>query len=104
MLKGEVRAGKVDCQAHYQMCQSAGITAYPTVRFYPYRGTKRYEHSGEHINSRDANTIADIIRRRIEQQSSQLHNTPKVTNFSFRTEVQSICSARIRPFLARFVL
>uniref|UniRef100_A0A672Z3X1 DnaJ homolog subfamily C member 10 n=1 Tax=Sphaeramia orbicularis TaxID=375764 RepID=A0A672Z3X1_9TELE len=40
-LKGEVRAGKVDCQAHYQTCQSAGITAYPTIRFYPYLGTRR---------------------------------------------------------------
>uniref|UniRef100_A0A3Q2XEN0 Thioredoxin domain-containing protein n=1 Tax=Hippocampus comes TaxID=109280 RepID=A0A3Q2XEN0_HIPCM len=34
VLKGEVRAGKIDCQAHYQTCESAGITAYPTVRFY----------------------------------------------------------------------
>uniref|UniRef100_A0A8C9WUF6 DnaJ homolog subfamily C member 10 n=1 Tax=Sander lucioperca TaxID=283035 RepID=A0A8C9WUF6_SANLU len=40
-LKGKVRAGKVDCQAHHQTCQSAGITAYPTVRFYPYLGTRR---------------------------------------------------------------
>uniref|UniRef100_A0A8C9WY83 DnaJ homolog subfamily C member 10 n=1 Tax=Sander lucioperca TaxID=283035 RepID=A0A8C9WY83_SANLU len=42
-LKGKVRAGKVDCQAHHQTCQSAGITAYPTVRFYPYLGTRRFE-------------------------------------------------------------
>ena len=41
MLKGEIRAGKVDCQAHYQTCQAAGITAYPTVRFYPYLGARR---------------------------------------------------------------
>uniref|UniRef100_A0A8C2WLW8 DnaJ homolog subfamily C member 10 n=1 Tax=Cyclopterus lumpus TaxID=8103 RepID=A0A8C2WLW8_CYCLU len=41
VLKGKVRAGKVDCQAHHQTCQSAGITAYPTVRFYPYLGTRR---------------------------------------------------------------
>ncbi|PWA13779.1 hypothetical protein CCH79_00017144 [Gambusia affinis] len=77
MVKGEVRAGKVDCQAHHQTCQSAGITAYPTVRFYPNLGTRRYEHSGEHINSRDANTIADIIRHRLEKLSPRLHNTPK---------------------------
>uniref|UniRef100_A0A8C5CJN7 DnaJ homolog subfamily C member 10 n=1 Tax=Gadus morhua TaxID=8049 RepID=A0A8C5CJN7_GADMO len=31
MVKGEVRSGKLDCQAHQQTCQSAGITAYPTV-------------------------------------------------------------------------
>uniref|UniRef100_A0A669BWV3 DnaJ homolog subfamily C member 10 n=1 Tax=Oreochromis niloticus TaxID=8128 RepID=A0A669BWV3_ORENI len=75
MLKGEVRAGKVDCQAHYQTCQSAGITAYPTVRFYPYLGKKR---SGEHINSRDANVIADTVRQRLQQLLPRLHNKPKV--------------------------
>uniref|UniRef100_A0A3Q2QK14 DnaJ homolog subfamily C member 10 n=1 Tax=Fundulus heteroclitus TaxID=8078 RepID=A0A3Q2QK14_FUNHE len=77
MLKGKVRAGKVDCQAHHQTCQSAGITAYPTVRFYPYLGARRNEHSGEHINSRDANTIADIISHRLQQLSPRLQNTPK---------------------------
>uniref|UniRef100_A0A8C5I4J9 DnaJ homolog subfamily C member 10 n=1 Tax=Gouania willdenowi TaxID=441366 RepID=A0A8C5I4J9_GOUWI len=40
MLKGDVRTGKVDCQAHYHTCQSAGITSYPTVRLYTYRGSK----------------------------------------------------------------
>uniref|UniRef100_A0A669DTK7 DnaJ homolog subfamily C member 10 n=1 Tax=Oreochromis niloticus TaxID=8128 RepID=A0A669DTK7_ORENI len=78
MLKGEVRAGKVDCQAHYQTCQSAGITAYPTVRFYPYLGKKRHEQSGEHINSRDANVIADTVRQRLQQLLPRLHNKPKV--------------------------
>uniref|UniRef100_A0A3B4Y1V6 DnaJ homolog subfamily C member 10 n=1 Tax=Seriola lalandi dorsalis TaxID=1841481 RepID=A0A3B4Y1V6_SERLL len=78
ILKGEVRAGKVDCQAHYQTCQSAGITAYPTVRFYPYRGSRRHEHSGEHINSRDANVIADTIRQRLQQLLPRLHNDMKL--------------------------
>lgn len=41
MLKGTVRAGKVDCQAHHDMCQRAGVRSYPTVRFYPYLGTTR---------------------------------------------------------------
>uniref|UniRef100_A0A3B4G111 DnaJ homolog subfamily C member 10 n=1 Tax=Pundamilia nyererei TaxID=303518 RepID=A0A3B4G111_9CICH len=76
MLKGEVRAGKVDCQAHYQTCQLAGITAYPTVRFYPYLGKKR---SGEHINSRDANVIADTVRQWLQQLLPRLHNKPKVS-------------------------
>uniref|UniRef100_A0A8P4G6C7 DnaJ homolog subfamily C member 10 n=1 Tax=Dicentrarchus labrax TaxID=13489 RepID=A0A8P4G6C7_DICLA len=82
ILKGEVRAGKVDCQAHHQTCQSAGITAYPTVRFYPYLGTRRvrtHTQNGEHINSRDANMIADIIRQRLDQLSPRLHSKPKVT-------------------------
>uniref|UniRef100_A0A3Q4HXT6 DnaJ homolog subfamily C member 10 n=1 Tax=Neolamprologus brichardi TaxID=32507 RepID=A0A3Q4HXT6_NEOBR len=79
MLKGEVRAGKVDCQAHHQTCQLAGITAYPTVRFYPYLGKKRHEQSGEHINSRDANVIADTVRQRLQQLLPRLHNKPKVS-------------------------
>ncbi|KAF1383019.1 hypothetical protein PFLUV_G00149880 [Perca fluviatilis] len=76
-LKGEVRAGKVDCQAHHQTCQSAGITAYPTVRFYPYLGTRRHEHSGEHINSRDADVIADTVRQRLQQLTPRLHSKRK---------------------------
>uniref|UniRef100_A0A8C2WR99 DnaJ homolog subfamily C member 10 n=1 Tax=Cyclopterus lumpus TaxID=8103 RepID=A0A8C2WR99_CYCLU len=79
VLKGKVRAGKVDCQAHHQTCQSAGITAYPTVRFYPYLGTRRHEHSGEHINSRDSNVIADVITQRLQQLLPRLHNKQKVT-------------------------
>ncbi|KAM9343047.1 dnaJ homolog subfamily C member 10 isoform 2-T2 [Pholidichthys leucotaenia] len=77
MLKGKVQTGKVDCQAHYQTCQSAGITAYPTVRFYPYLGSRRYDHSGEYINSRDANVIADTVRQRLQQLSPRLQNKPK---------------------------
>lgn len=41
ILKGKVRAGKIDCQAHQHTCQTAGISSYPTVRFYPYLGTQR---------------------------------------------------------------
>ncbi|XP_060944265.1 dnaJ homolog subfamily C member 10 [Limanda limanda] len=77
ILKGEIRAGKVDCQAHYQICQSAGITAYPTVRFYPYLATRRFEHSGEPINSRDSNMIADTIRQRLQQLLPRLHSKGK---------------------------
>uniref|UniRef100_A0A5F8H1A3 DnaJ homolog subfamily C member 10 n=1 Tax=Monodelphis domestica TaxID=13616 RepID=A0A5F8H1A3_MONDO len=39
-IKGKVKAGKVDCQAHAYTCQNAGIRAYPTVKFYPYQGNK----------------------------------------------------------------
>uniref|UniRef100_A0AAR2J962 DnaJ homolog subfamily C member 10 n=1 Tax=Pygocentrus nattereri TaxID=42514 RepID=A0AAR2J962_PYGNA len=77
MLKGTVRAGKVDCQAHYQTCQSAGITAYPTVRFYPYLGTPRVR-GGEYINSRDSSVIADVIHQRLQQLALQNKSQPKV--------------------------
>uniref|UniRef100_A0A8C5I162 DnaJ homolog subfamily C member 10 n=1 Tax=Gouania willdenowi TaxID=441366 RepID=A0A8C5I162_GOUWI len=70
MLKGDVRTGKVDCQAHYHTCQSAGITSYPTVRLYTYRG--------KIINSRDASVIANTVRQRLQHLS--LHKKPKVTS------------------------
>uniref|UniRef100_A0A673JBC9 DnaJ homolog subfamily C member 10 n=1 Tax=Sinocyclocheilus rhinocerous TaxID=307959 RepID=A0A673JBC9_9TELE len=66
MMKGTVRAGKVDCQAHYQTCQSTGIKDYPSVRFYPH-----LDQGGEHINSRDATVIADILRQRLLQLALQ---------------------------------
>ncbi|XP_066515013.1 dnaJ homolog subfamily C member 10 [Hoplias malabaricus] len=77
MLKGEVRAGKVDCQTHYQICQSAGINAYPTVRFYAHLTTPRRPQSGEYINSRDSSVITDIIRQRLQQLNLKNKSTPK---------------------------
>ncbi|XP_064167232.1 dnaJ homolog subfamily C member 10 [Anguilla rostrata] len=74
MLKGSVRAGKVDCQAHSQTCMNAGIRAYPTVRFYPYLGTNKRDQGGEYINSRDANVIADVVRQRLQQLSPWLQD------------------------------
>ncbi|XP_012583855.1 PREDICTED: dnaJ homolog subfamily C member 10 [Condylura cristata] len=65
MMKGKVKAGKVDCQAHAQTCQKAGIRAYPTVRLYPHEGTKR-NIWGEQIDSRDAKEIATIIYEKLE--------------------------------------
>uniref|UniRef100_A0A8C9TT65 DnaJ homolog subfamily C member 10 n=1 Tax=Scleropages formosus TaxID=113540 RepID=A0A8C9TT65_SCLFO len=41
MMKGSVRAGKVDCHTHSQACEKAGIKSYPTVRFYPYLGSSK---------------------------------------------------------------
>lgn len=76
-LKGEVRAGKVDCQTHFQLCQEAGINAYPTVRFYPYQGMKRSALRGEYINSKEANVIADVVRRKLETIKPSLKNKAK---------------------------
>ncbi|XP_072300100.1 dnaJ homolog subfamily C member 10-like [Eucyclogobius newberryi] len=66
-IKTEVQAGKVDCQAHYQLCQAAGISAYPTVRFYPHQGGARMVFGGDDVNSREAEVIADIIRQRLDK-------------------------------------
>ncbi|XP_063070511.1 dnaJ homolog subfamily C member 10 [Engraulis encrasicolus] len=74
MMKGKVRAGKVDCQAHYQTCQTAGVKAYPTVRFYPHLSNSRRDAGGEYINSRDASVIADLLHQRLQQLSPWLQD------------------------------
>ncbi|KAB1279024.1 DnaJ-like protein subfamily C member 10 [Camelus dromedarius] len=65
MIKGKVKAGKVDCQAYAQTCQKAGIRAYPTVRFYPYERAKRTIW-GEQIDSRDAKEITTLLYEKLE--------------------------------------
>ncbi|NXD83247.1 DJC10 protein, partial [Halcyon senegalensis] len=64
-VKGKVKAGKVDCQAYAQTCQTADIRAYPTVKFYPYQGTKK-NILGEYIDSRDAKSITDLLNEKLE--------------------------------------
>lgn len=34
MMEGKVKLGKVNCDNNYHICQSAGVRAYPTVKFY----------------------------------------------------------------------
>ena len=42
-VNGSVKAGKVNCESHSQICQKAGIGSYPTVRVYqnPSHGAKK---------------------------------------------------------------
>uniref|UniRef100_A0A8C3U223 DnaJ homolog subfamily C member 10 n=1 Tax=Catharus ustulatus TaxID=91951 RepID=A0A8C3U223_CATUS len=69
-VKGKVKAGKVDCQAYGHTCQTADIRAYPTVKFYPYQGTKK-SVLGEYIDSRDAKGIADLLNEKLEAMESK---------------------------------
>ncbi|XP_075465010.1 dnaJ homolog subfamily C member 10 [Ascaphus truei] len=66
MVKGKIKAGKVDCQAYGHLCQTAAIRAYPTVKFYPYQGLKKKNAHGEHIDTRDAKEISDLLSERLE--------------------------------------
>ncbi|XP_018584339.1 dnaJ homolog subfamily C member 10 isoform X3 [Scleropages formosus] len=75
MMKGSVRAGKVDCHTHSQACEKAGIKSYPTVRFYPYLGSSKQDQAGEPINSRDASGMADALRRHLRQLSARSPRT-----------------------------
>ncbi|CAL9689741.1 unnamed protein product [Knipowitschia caucasica] len=76
-LQGAVRAGKVDCQQHQQLCQAAAINAYPTVRFYPQQRAPRSVSGGEFINSREAHVIHDIIRQRLEKLTPRANRKSK---------------------------
>ncbi|KAE8580734.1 hypothetical protein XENTR_v10024516 [Xenopus tropicalis] len=65
-VKGKIKAGKVNCQAHEYLCNYVSVNAYPTVRLYPYTGLKQKDLFGEQINTKDAKEIAQIITGRIE--------------------------------------
>uniref|UniRef100_A0A8D2BUN2 DnaJ homolog subfamily C member 10 n=1 Tax=Sus scrofa TaxID=9823 RepID=A0A8D2BUN2_PIG len=81
MVKEKVKAGKVDCQAYAQTCQKAGIRAYPTVKFYPYEGTRR-NIWGEQIDSRDAKEITTLIYEKLENLQNHGKRN-KVRNLEF---------------------
>uniref|UniRef100_A0A663LRT5 DnaJ homolog subfamily C member 10 n=1 Tax=Athene cunicularia TaxID=194338 RepID=A0A663LRT5_ATHCN len=64
MVKGKVKAGKVDCQAYAQTCQTADIRAYPTVKFYPYQGTKvKSTRSRQSLSLSEIWTISFWLKR-----------------------------------------
>lgn len=65
LLKEKVKAGKVDCQAYGHICQSASIRAYPTVKFYPYVGSKKKNVEGEPVDTRDAKEIVKMVTTRL---------------------------------------
>ncbi|KAM3915907.1 dnaJ homolog subfamily C member 10 [Leptodactylus fuscus] len=65
LLKGKVKAGKVDCQAYGNICQSAGIRAYPSVKLYPYLGSKKKHTESEHLDSRDAKELVKMVTGRL---------------------------------------
>ncbi|XP_072117836.1 dnaJ homolog subfamily C member 10 [Mobula birostris] len=66
-FKGKIKAGKLDCQNNPHTCQTAGIRAYPTVKFYPFQGEKKKSATGEYINSRDTKVISELLRKRLEE-------------------------------------
>ncbi|KAH0621561.1 hypothetical protein JD844_022979 [Phrynosoma platyrhinos] len=84
-VKRKVKAGKVDCQAHAHICQSAGIRAYPTVKFYPYHGTKKNEF-GENIDSLDVKAIAEQLMVKVEEiKKKKKSSRKKVGNVALKS-------------------
>ncbi|XP_067137389.1 dnaJ homolog subfamily C member 10-like [Centruroides vittatus] len=67
-LSGKVNAGKVNCDALPNVCQEAGVSAYPTVRFYSGSTGGRHQNSfGQEIDSQRSETIIDFISNRIKK-------------------------------------
>lgn len=68
-LWGQVNAGKVDCDQNRQLCQQAGVSAYPTIRFYPgSSGPNIRQHPyGWDIQSQVADDIVSFARRNIKK-------------------------------------
>uniref|UniRef100_A0A4W3JP26 DnaJ homolog subfamily C member 10 n=1 Tax=Callorhinchus milii TaxID=7868 RepID=A0A4W3JP26_CALMI len=76
-VKDKVKAGKVDCQSYPQTCQTAGIRAYPTVKFYPFQGEKKKNPIGENLNSKEAKVLSQLMNKRLEEVEPKLRNTFK---------------------------
>ncbi|KAG2458910.1 DJC10 protein, partial [Polypterus senegalus] len=77
-VKQTIKAGKLDCQAYPHVCQSAGVRAYPSVRFFPYIGGTQKHPEGEHINSRESKAIADHLNQRLQQINPQIQDKSHV--------------------------
>ncbi|XP_069107417.1 dnaJ homolog subfamily C member 10-like [Argopecten irradians] len=65
-LDGRVKAGKVNCDEERNLCHHAGVSAYPTVRFYKgaRRGIPQHMY-GQDIDFLDADQIIRFIKRKL---------------------------------------
>lgn len=76
-LEGKVKCGKIDCQTHKWVCKSAGVRAYPTIKFY--KGVKEEEQRqnivGIDINTLDEGEIVAVAKRLLLQnRKSKFHD------------------------------
>uniref|UniRef100_A0A8C3U272 DnaJ homolog subfamily C member 10 n=1 Tax=Catharus ustulatus TaxID=91951 RepID=A0A8C3U272_CATUS len=84
-VKGKVKAGKVDCQAYGHTCQTADIRAYPTVKFYPYQGTKVSVTGGQILS----------MRFSVEKNKGflGLQNSHSLSEISHRLQSSRLCNS-----------
>merc|ERR1719483_1835285 len=68
-LGDEVKLGKVDCERYQQLCSTAGVKGYPTIRFY--RGSDKGEddYFVEDIDSQDPEVIKEKVEMKLEKYS-----------------------------------
>lgn len=67
-LDGRVHAGKVDCNQFQNLCNEAGVHAYPSVRFYlGAEGPNQRQHShGLDINSQNGDEIVALLQKQLK--------------------------------------
>ncbi|GAB1598037.1 dnaJ homolog subfamily C member 10-like [Argonauta hians] len=70
-FEGIVRAGKVDCESEFHICQKYGISAYPTVRLF--MGSKN-DKNGYEIDSQDAEEIIEFVNSKLEKKKIKSHD------------------------------
>ncbi|OWF49324.1 DnaJ-like subfamily C member 10 [Mizuhopecten yessoensis] len=74
-LDGRVKAGKVNCDEDRYLCQQAGVSAYPTVRFYKGARKGMAQHMyGQDIDFLDADQIIRFIKGRIPAVQKTTHD------------------------------
>ncbi|KAH9495740.1 DnaJ sub C member 10 [Bulinus truncatus] len=65
-LDGVAHAGKVDCESESSICSQAGITAYPSVRFYVgAKSNKRQSAHGWSIESQNVDFIVQYVKSNV---------------------------------------
>jgi len=64
ILEGKAKLAKVDCDRYPNICQTAQVRAYPTIRFYPgiFRG-ERQNPIGMHIQTQNPDAIVEFVER-----------------------------------------
>lgn len=66
-LEGKVKCGKVNCVEQQYLCNRAGITAFPTIRFYPIPRSNSQWRSGDGIKQYEVNTVMREVNYKLKQ-------------------------------------
>lgn len=72
ILDGSVKAGKIDCDQEYGLCQEYDISAYPTVRLFLRKNNKRED--GIEIETQDVDEIVDFVRSKTKRKRKVSHD------------------------------
>lgn len=71
-LEGQIRTGKVNCEAHIELCRKAGVSAYPTVVLY--QPLSRPSYMGEEIESQSSSFIISYVEQALLKRKNHLNH------------------------------